>query len=115
MKNIIIASVAILLMSFSVPRVEISLTNESSKSIPLQIPGVMNPNLSPNSKSGVNLRVGQEIYFYPKGKRYFGKKKLLLTVTADLDGKTLVVNELIIKREKELDAEKEKKKRKKKD
>lgn len=37
--------------------------NESAKSIPLIIPTVMNPNLSPNSKSSVIVRYGQEILF----------------------------------------------------
>lgn len=54
-----------------------TLRNSSLKSIPLIIPGVMNPNLSPMSNSGVALEIGQEIY-YKKGL----KPILLLKVDA---------------------------------
>ena len=37
-----------------------TLQNKTAKSIPLIIPSVMNPNLSPFSKSGVDLKVGQK-------------------------------------------------------
>jgi len=57
------------------PRVNFTLRNSSAKSIPLIIPNVMNPNLSPLSNSGVSLKMGQEI-FYKKGM----KKILILTV-----------------------------------
>ena len=43
--------------------VSITLRNETLKSIPLIIPGVMNPNLSPQSNSGVRLKIGQEIKY----------------------------------------------------
>lgn len=56
-------------------RINFTLQNSSMKSIPLVIPDVMNPNLSPLSNSGVSLKVGQEI-FYKKGM----KKILILTV-----------------------------------
>lgn len=105
MKNIIITTAALLLFSFASPRVSFTLRNETEKSIPLQIPGVMNPNLSPMSNSGVTLKIGQEIYFFPKGKSIFKKKELLLTVTEELAGKTLKVNELIEKRIEELEDE----------
>ncbi len=52
-----------------------TLENKSAKSIPLLIPNVMNPNLSPNSQSGVDLKIGQEILF-----RYKGQRHLLLKV-----------------------------------
>lgn len=42
--------------------IDFTLVNSSAKSIPLIIPNVMNPNLSPFSKSGVRLEVGQKIY-----------------------------------------------------
>lgn len=106
MKNIIIVTASLLMFSFASPSISFTLANETQKSIPLQIPGVMNPNLSPMSTSGVSLKIGQEIYFFPKGKSIFKKKELLLTVTADLEGKTLKVNELIKKRIKELEAQK---------
>ncbi len=78
-------------------RIPLTLKNNSLKSIPLKIPGYMNPNLSPMSTSGVDLEIGQVVYFSFKG-----KKRVLLTITEDLAGKTLIVNELIKKREKEL-------------
>ena len=43
--------------------VPFTLRNNSLKSIPLKIPGVMNPNLSPMSNSGVDLAEGQKVYF----------------------------------------------------
>lgn len=52
--------------------------NGSIHSIPLVIPGVMNPNLSPMSNSGVSLEVGQKVYFFPNGKK--SDKKILFIV-----------------------------------
>lgn len=77
--------------------VSFTLRNNSMKSIPLKIPGVMNPNLSPMSNSGVSLAVGQKIFF-----RHNGKKQLLLIVTNEYDGQTLDVGKLIKERKKEL-------------
>lgn len=57
------------------PEINFTLHNSSLKSIPLIIPNVMNPNLSPMSNSGVSLKVGQKIYF-----RDGAKKVLILTV-----------------------------------
>ncbi|MEO0900032.1 MAG: hypothetical protein AAFY71_26695 [Bacteroidota bacterium] len=75
-----------------VEEVTFTLRNNTMKSIPLIIPGVMNPNLSPRSNSGVGLRVGQKIYFL------HNKKKVeLLTVTKELEGKTIKVGKLISK------------------
>lgn len=85
--------------------VDFTLRNESAKSIPLIIPNVMNPNLSPMSNSGVKLQVGQEVYFFPKGKKPLGKKEILLVVDESLKGKVLKVNELIKLRIKELEEE----------
>ncbi len=48
------------------PVLNFTLHNSSLRSIPLIIPNVMNPNLSPLSNSGVSLKMGQEI-FYKKG------------------------------------------------
>ncbi len=50
--------------------ISFTLVNSSDESIPLIIPNVMNPNLSPNSKSGVDLKIGQELIFRNRGKRY---------------------------------------------
>lgn len=55
--------------------VNFTLHNSSLKSIPLIIPNVMNPNLSPMSNSGVSLKMGQKIY-YKKG----SEKVLILTI-----------------------------------
>jgi hypothetical protein len=52
------------------------LENNTAQSLPLRIPGVMNPNLTPFSRSGVDLPNGQEIYTNVNGKRI-----LILTVT----------------------------------
>ena len=46
----------------STEKVNFTLHNSSLKSIPLVIPNVMNPNLSPMSNSGVSLEMGQKIY-----------------------------------------------------
>ena len=53
-----------------------TLRNETAQSIPLIIPGVMNPNLSPFSNSGVRLKIGQQINFRQGLKTY-----TLLTVS----------------------------------
>ena len=68
-----------------------TLRNETLKSIPLVIPGVMNPNLSPQSNSGVRLKIGQEIK-YKKG----GRAHLLLVVDDSIkEGDVLFVGERI--------------------
>ena len=59
--------------------VNFTLHNSSLKSIPLVIPNVMNPNLSPVSNSGVSLEMGQKIY-YRKGI----SKVLILTVDENI-------------------------------
>ncbi|MEM8890659.1 MAG: hypothetical protein AAGD28_21960 [Bacteroidota bacterium] len=79
-------------------KVVFSLRNNSLTSIPLLIPGVMNPNLSPQSKSGVSLKVGQKILF-----RYKGKKRVLLIVDESLEGKTLNVSRLLKEKKREID------------
>ena len=52
------------------------LENNTAQRIPLRIPGIMNPNLSPFSRSGVNLKNGQKIYLDINGKNI-----LILNVT----------------------------------
>lgn len=79
--------------------VNFTLRNNSAKSIPLIIPSVMNPNLSPFSKSGVGLKIGQEIFFKEGGKRY-----VLLTVDNTIqDGDVIEVSQLLKDRKKELE------------
>lgn len=63
--------------------ISFSLINSGEQSIPLEIPGVMNPNLSPNSESSVRLKIGQKIYF-KKGL----KRVLLYTVDETLEENT---------------------------
>lgn len=76
--------------------------NGSLQSIPLVIPGVMNPNLSPRSNSGVSLDVGQKVYFFPTGKG--GKRELLFEVKAGWKADTIIfIDKSIELRKKELE------------
>ena len=78
--------------------VSFTLYNKTLNSIPLIIPGVMNPNLSPRSKSGVSLKVGQCVLF-----KHRGKKQILIIVTKELEGQTLDVAKLIKEKVNELE------------
>lgn len=73
--------------------------NQSLQSIPLEIPGVMNPNLVPMSKSTVDIPAGTTIYFFHKKRRYE-----LIRVKPEME-KTIVVNEWIDKRKQALKLE----------
>lgn len=97
MKKIWLVFIALMLATSLAWAVPFSLLNRTATSIPLRIPGVMNPNLSPFSRSAVDLEVGQKVYFYHKRKKY-----LLLTVTEDLADQDLIVNQLIKARKQEL-------------
>ena len=71
--------------------ISFSLRNETAQSIPLIIPGVMNPNLSPFSNSGVSLKIGQQINFRQGLKTY-----TLLTVSPDIEeGAVLEIGALL--------------------
>jgi hypothetical protein len=72
--------------------------NGSLKSIPLNIPGVMNPNLSPLSNSGIELEPGQKIFYFPNGKK--GKKELLFEVDNTFGKDTILQIDEIIKQKK---------------
>lgn len=73
--------------------------NGSLQSIPLVIPSVMNPNLSPMSNSGITLDLGQVVYYFPNGTR--GKKEVLFIVTEEfVDGQTLEIDDLIAEKKK---------------
>jgi hypothetical protein len=74
--------------------------NGSLKSIPLNIPGVMNPNLSPRSDSGVTLEVGQKVFYFPNGKK--GKKELLFEVDGTFKKDTILQIHEIIRQKKQL-------------
>jgi len=80
-----------------VQAVSFTLHNASLNGITLGIPSVMNPTLSPLSNSGVDLAVGQEIFFFYKGKQY-----LLLQVDETYEGRKVNVAQLIRQRKKEL-------------
>jgi len=78
--------------------ISFKLINKSAKSVPLIIPNVMSPNLSPFSTSGVDLKIGQELLFKNKGKKY-----VLLTVDETIkEGQEIDVNQLLKDRKKEL-------------
>jgi hypothetical protein len=74
--------------------------NGSLKSIPLNIPGVMNPNLSPLSNSGIELEPGQKIFYFPNGKK--GKKELLFEVDNTFRKDTILQIDEIIKQKKKV-------------
>jgi len=89
--------IASLLVAGTLAAVPFTLRNNSLKAIPLEIPGVMNPNLSPMSNSGVDLCVGQEIYCTIEGERV-----LLIEVTEELKDQKVDVAKLIREKKKEL-------------
>ena len=69
------------------------LENNTAQRIPLIIPGVMNPNLSPFSRSGVDLKNGQKIFL-----DFNGKNILILNVTDSIKhGDRIDVGNLINK------------------
>ena len=93
----------ILLLSFffatvKAQNIPMTFHNGSFRSIPLIIPGVMNPNLSPKSNSGISLDVGQKVYFLPNGKT--SSKAILFTVDSTFKIDTVLQIDEIIKRRK---------------
>ena len=78
-------------------KVSFTLRNKSLKKIPLIIPRVMKPNLSPMSNSGVTLKEGQKILF-----KFNGKRETLLVVSRDLQGTKVDVAKLVRERKREL-------------
>jgi hypothetical protein len=73
--------------------------NGSLQSIPLVIPTVMNPNLSPMSNSGISLDIGQVVYYFPDGPK--SKKEVLFVVTEDFqNGQVFEIDELIAEKKK---------------
>ena len=78
--------------------INFTLRNETAQSIPLIIPGVMNPNLSPFSNSGVRLKIGQQINFRQGLKTY-----TLLTVSDSIEeGASLEIGMLLKEKKIEL-------------
>lgn len=67
------------------------LVNTTAQTLPILIPGIMNPKLTPFSQSGVDLPWGQKIYLKTPGKNL-----LLLTVTDTIrKGSSIDVADLI--------------------
>lgn len=78
--------------------IQFTFKNTSLKPIPLLIPSVMNPNLVPLSNSGVRLKIGQEVLFKSRGKKY-----VLLTVNDSYEQGTVIdIPKLLKARKKEL-------------
>ena len=71
--------------------INLELINKSSKSISLIIPGVMSPNLLPNSTSNLKLKIGQEIIF----KKHLNKSIIYTVSEKNQDGDKIYINELI--------------------
>lgn len=70
--------------------VSVTFLNKSLTSIPLRIEGVMNPNLSPMSSSGVTAAEGTRVYYRKKG-----KDVLVFTFTEEYNDTEVIVDELL--------------------
>lgn len=99
------AEIAINPMSLPAPEenpedlyITFTLRNETAQSIPLIIPGVMNPNLSPFSNSGVRLKIGQQIDFRQGLKTY----TLLMVSDSIEEGASLEIGTLLKEKKIEL-------------
>jgi hypothetical protein len=88
-----------LFLSINLLAVSFTLRDNSFKSIPFKIRGVMNPNQSPISNSCVDLKVGEKVFC-----KIDVKKVLLPEETDDLSDQTLTVDELIREKRQELKA-----------
>ena len=100
-KIFIILLLSFFFVSAKAQNIPMTFHNGSFRSIPLIIPGVMNPNLNPKSNSGISLDVGQKVYFFPNGKKK--KKELLFVVAATWKRDTILqIDEIIKKRKLEL-------------
>ena len=75
----------------AVREIKLKLINDSYSSISLIIPGVMSPNLSPNSTSNVKLKIGQEIIF----KKNMSKSIIFTVSEENEDGDKIYINKLI--------------------
>jgi hypothetical protein len=108
MKTALLPFLIILIQSASsvyAQSINFTFHNGSLKSIPLVIPTVMNPNLNPLSNSGVSLKIGQKVFFYPY---WTSKKRELLFVVDETcqQNQVFEIDELIAKRKKELKSKK---------
>ena len=93
--------VSLFFANLNAQNIPMTFHNGSFKSIPLSIPGVMNPNLSPKSNSGISLDVGQKVYFFPNGKKK--NRELLFIVNTSFKRDTILqIDEIIENRKIEL-------------
>ena len=100
-KIFLILVVSLFYSNTNAQNIPMTFHNGSFASIPLVIPGVMNPNLSPKSNSGVSLDVGQKVYFFPNGKKK--NKEILFIVAATWKNDTILqIDKMIQKRKREL-------------
>ncbi len=93
--------VSLFFVNLNAQNIPMTFHNGSFKSIPLIIPGVMNPNLSPKSNSGVGLDVGQKVYFFPNGKKK-NREILFIVDTTWKKDTILQIDKIIEKRKIEL-------------
>jgi hypothetical protein len=77
MKLIVLYAILLTSKVYTDTYYDFNFRNNSIKSVPLLIPGVMNPNLSPMSTSGISLKDGQEVFFFHNKRKY-----ILLTVSS---------------------------------
>jgi hypothetical protein len=68
-------------------QINVKLVNRGAQSIPLFVPGIMNPNLSPFSESNLTFPIGQEVFFGSKRKR---DKCLVFIVDNDWPKDTII-------------------------
>ncbi len=90
--------VSLFFANLNAQNIQMTFHNGSFKSIPLIIPGVMNPNLSPKSNSGISLDVGQKVYFFPNRKNK--NRALLFIVDATWKKDTILQIDKIIENRK---------------
>jgi hypothetical protein len=93
--------VSLFFTNINAQNIPMTFHNGSFKSIPLIIPGVMNPNLNPKSNSGVSLDVGQKVYFFPNGTKK--NREILFIVDATWKKDTILqIDKIMEKRKSEL-------------
>lgn len=97
MKKLTISFALIWLLLSRALAVPLVLVNKSWRPIRLEIPGVMNPTLSPFSSSTCGLEPGQIILF-----KYKGKQEVLIEIVEGDAGRKLHVAALMRKRKKEI-------------
>lgn len=97
MKKLLISFALICLLLSKALAVPLILVNKSWRPIRLEIPGVMNPTLSPFSSSSCGLEPGQIIFF-----KYKGKQEVLIEIAEGDAGRKVHVAALIRKRKKEI-------------